>query len=146
MLSVFEEYWEGIKKKYPGLRANNPSPTAMVIAFAKHLGREITQEKITDIVNKLTREDGVSYPVAMRRVPRGLYSEDIGNFLAGLGAAGYANPDVRFLDNVPLGLTKDGWSVIYRILSDEFQEDPVLFIKLGDAVLQHLKKMEIAPA
>ena len=92
---------------------------ACAIVAAKHANQPVLIENVSGLFAKLRQEkiDEVG-PVALRRLPNGLYSEDVEAFFGRLLAGGFAEA------RSPLDVTEQGLELCRELLDEESQFHP----------------------
>lgn len=92
---------------------------ACAIIAAQHAKEPVLIENISSLFAKLRKENVVDVgKVALRRIPRGLYSEDVEAFFGRLLAGGFATA------RSPLTLNEQGIQLCLEMIEEESQSHP----------------------
>lgn len=99
---------------------------ACAIIAAKRAGQPVRIEDVSSLFAKLRQEriDEVG-KVALRRIPRGLYSEDVEAFFGRLLAGGFATA------RSPLAVNEKGLDLCRELIDEERKSSPEAFEKMA---------------
>src|ERR1022692_3848067 len=99
---------------------------ACAIKSLRHADRDILIENVSGLFAKL-REEKIEEVgrVALRRTPRGLYSEDVEAFFGRLLASGFAEA------RSPLKVNEEGIQLCQELIDEESQSHPEAFDRVA---------------
>lgn len=109
------------------------SVIALSVLEAKKIGRSIEIETISQVLFDLKKQGFNVGEIAFRRVPRGVYSEDVEAFVGRLLSAGYARA------RSPIEFFDDGIRVCQTIVDEELRDNPSGFNEAAKLVKQELQ-------
>ncbi|OGN05476.1 MAG: hypothetical protein A2831_01380 [Candidatus Yanofskybacteria bacterium RIFCSPHIGHO2_01_FULL_44_17] len=109
---------------------------AVALILGRGLNKAISFKFLCELLYVLKYKNGFDIDIQeyFGQAPgNSFFSEDIDRFLGGLASAGYM-PSIEN-SRSQIKLEKRGFEVCERVIIQELQEDPVQFLKLGDAIV-----------
>jgi hypothetical protein len=102
---------------------------ACAIVAAKRAGQPVRIENVSGLFAKLRQEkvDDVG-KVALRRIPRGLYSEDVEAFFGRLVSGGFATA------RSPIDVNERGIQLCLEMINEETESNPEALQKVADVL------------
>ncbi len=142
---LLKDIWKGSEVAKPEVAGPKPrvSPEAamaLTLWLADAVGLRLDTEEISEVLFRLGQEKRYEPPYsAMRKVPGGVFSEDVAQWTGRLIFSGYTRS--RLGD--PVELSEDGLRICRMVLEDERKLNKELdFFLLARAIIELLSKYQ----
>ncbi|MEX1063879.1 MAG: hypothetical protein WD898_00935 [Candidatus Paceibacterota bacterium] len=110
---------------------------ATSLYLAEVFSRRLSVEDLSAILHGLEEEGLDVEPVAMRRVPGGVYSENVAHWIGMLEAFGCGRADSC---TKPIELNSSGWQIVHEIISKERTQNAD-FLRVSPLILKQIQRL-----